>query len=317
MSFVYAINSVDFSIMSDTRISLNDELTNLWNTDDERRLIRQVGLIKSVIVSPNMVVCYAGNNIDKAAELLRKIKSVGNNLEQIIDIAYEIHYTAKVDDIEFIIGYCDGNTRELISIKNKQIVRDCKRAWIGSWVAYNELKRLENEISDQELKGRKLIVNNGDGKIHEEFLDEELARIWKLEDIFRVIVESGVDPTVGGMVVRIKIPIGENTFQYMSGMRIISSGWPQKIESGELIEFYQGAEQGSYCCNIYQSKFNFCCYIYEDNLGIVYADEEKYAKGLEGMKFPKLYKTNKEEFDLIAESNGAYSCVDLLNYYRG
>lgn len=311
MSFVYAINSVDFSIMSDTKIGLNDKLKKLWNTENKRRLIRQVGLIKSVIVSPNIVVCYAGNNIDKAAELLRKIKSVGYSLEQIIDIAYEIHNAAEVDDIEFIIGYCNKTTRELISIKNRRLVRDCKIAWIGSWDAYNEFKRLENEISDREIKGRKCIINNGDGKMQEEPLDEELARIWKLEDIFREIVESGVDPTVGGMVVRIKIPIGENTFQYMAGMTLISSGRPQKLECGESIEFYQGAEQGSYCCNIYQSKSNFCCYIYEDNLGIVYTDEEKYAKGLEGMKFPKIYKTNKEEFDFIAESNGAYSCIDL------
>ena len=239
MSFVYAINSVDFSIMSDTRISLNDELANLWNTEEERRLIRQVGLIKSVIVSPNVVVCYAGNNIDKAAELLRKTKSVGNNLEQIIDIAYEIHNTAEEDDIEFIVGYCDENTRELISIKNRQLVRNCKIAWIGSWDAYNEFKRLENEISVQELKGRKLIKE--DGRIHEKFIDEELAKIRKLEDIFREVVESGVDSTVGGMVVRIKIPTGENTFQYMAGKRITSSSWPQKLECGESVTFYQGA----------------------------------------------------------------------------
>ena len=85
-----------------------------------------------------------------------------------------------------------------------------------------------------------------------------------------------------------------------------------KIECGEAMMFYQGAEKGSFCCNIYQSKSNFCCYIYEDNLGIVYTDEEIYVQGLEGMKFPKLYKMDKEKFDFVAEDNGAYSCVDLL-----
>ena len=50
MSFVYAINSVDFSILSDTKIDLNENLKNLWNTEAERQLIKQVGLIKSVIV---------------------------------------------------------------------------------------------------------------------------------------------------------------------------------------------------------------------------------------------------------------------------
>ena len=312
MSFVYAINSVDFSIMSDTKINLNENLKNLWNTEAERQLIKQVGLIKNVIVSPNIVVCYAGNNIDKAAELLREIKTIGNNLDQIIEVAFNIHNTAQIDDIEFIIGYCDKNRRELISIKNKQLVRNCKAAWIGSWHAYNEFKRMENEIADEKIKGRKAIVCDKDGKMCEEPVDEELARIWELENIFSKVVESGVDSTVGGMTVRIKIPEDENTFQYMAGMSLISSDWPQKLECGDAIMFYQGAEKGSFCCSIYQSKSNFCCYIYEDNLGIVYTDEEKYVHGLEGMKFPKFYKMDKEKFDLIAENNGAFSCVDLL-----
>lgn len=312
MSFVYAINSVDISIMSDTKIYLDENLKNLWNTESERQLVKQIGLIKSVIVSPNIVVCYAGNNIDKAAELLREIKSIGNKLDQIIDVAYNIHEAAPVDDIEFIIGYCDKSRRELISIKNKQLVRNCKVAWIGSWDAYNEFKRMENEIPDEKIKGRKAIASDKNGKMREEPVNEELARIWELERIFRKVVESGVDPTVGGMTVRIKVPESENTFQYMAGISIMSSNWPQQLESGDAITFYQGVEKGSFCCNIYQSKSNFCCYIYEDNLGIVYTDEEEYVQGLEGMKFPKLYKMDKEKFDLIAENNGAYSCVNLM-----
>lgn len=311
MSFVYAINSVDFSIMSDTKIALNDELINLWNTEDERRLIRQVGLIKAIIVSPNIVVCYAGNNIDKAAELLREINSAGNNLEQIIEKAYEIHNNAEIDDIEFIIGYCDENRRELISIKDRRIVRDCKVAWIGSWDAYHEFKRMEDEISDEEIKGKKLIVYEGDGKMRTEPIDEEAVRISELEKTFSKIVESGVGSTVGGMAVRIRIPRGEDTFQYMASANLIAGGWTQTVKCGEAIQFYQGVEKGSYCCNVYQSKSNFCCYIYEGNLGIVYTDEEIYNQDLKGMKFPKLYKMDKAEFDLIAESNGAYSYFDL------
>ncbi len=309
MSFVYAINSVDFLIMSDTKISLNDKLSNLWNTQYEKQLIKQIGLIKSIIVSPNIVVCYAGNNIDKAAELLRKIKLVNNRLEEIIDIANKIH-KLNVYDIEFIIAYCDKDKRKLISIKDGKIIEDCKVAWLGSWDAYNEFKRLENEISDELVKGKKAIVV--DKRMLEEPIDEDLIRIWKLEEIFKKVVESGVDSTVGGMTVRIKIPEEENTFQYMAGVSCVSSNWSQKVESGKLVQFYQGAERGSYCCNIYQSKFNFCCYIYEDNLGVIYTNEEKYVQSLEGMKFPKLYKIDKKTFDIIAKSNGAYPCIEIL-----
>lgn len=309
MSFIYAINSAELSIMSDTKISLNDQLEKLWNTEDERRIIKQIGLIKSVIVSPNIVVSYAGNKIDKAAELLREIKSVGNSLEQIIEIAYKIHNDAEKDDIEFIIGYCDKTNRELISIKNGKVVRNCKTAWLGSWDAYNEFKRMENEL--YKIKRKKNIDIESTGNVHERFLDEEVDRIKGLEKIFREVIESGIDSTVGGMVVSIKIPNGENTFQYMAEIKLRASSWPQILELGESAQFYQGAEQGSYCCNIYQSKINFCCYIYEDKLGIVYTDELNYNQSLKGIKFPKLYKLDKEEFDLIAESNGAYSCFDV------
>ena len=55
--------------------------------------------MKSVIVSPNMVICYAGNNIDNAAELLRKVKNSSCNLDEIISAAFEIHSTSGKDAI--------------------------------------------------------------------------------------------------------------------------------------------------------------------------------------------------------------------------
>lgn len=95
------------------------------------------------------------------------------------------------------------------------------------------------------------------------------------------------------------------------GISCISSFWVQETKTDENIMLYQGRELGSFCCNIYQSSEEFCCYIYEDNLGIVYTDAVCYSKDLEGMKFPKLYNMNKQEFDKIASESGAYPCVDL------
>lgn len=135
-----------------------------------------------------------------------------------------------------------------------------------------------------------------------------MERICALETIFRTIVKSGVDPTVGGMMVRVKWQETTETFEYMSEFSSISSSWPQTIKSGDTIKFYQGPEKGSYCCNVYQSNKNFCCYIYEACMGIVYTDEEVYDEHLAGMKFPKLYKVCVEEFDDIAQFNGAHVC---------
>ena len=311
MSFVYAMNDMIFSIMSDTKIEIKDDLSRLWNSEKEKRLVKQIGLMKSIIVSPNIVICYAGNNINKAAELVRRTKAISNNLKEIINIAYEIHVASEEDAIEFIIAYCDETTRELISVKNNQIIRDCKVAWLGSLKSYTELKRLESLISEDEIKGKKSITCSENGKLIEEDLSEELVKAYKMEDCFTKVVNSRIDSTVGGMAVRVRAMEGDNTFQYMAGMTAIASNWSQTVQPGECIILFQGADKGSFCCNVYQSDRNFCCYVYEANYGIVYTDAVSYSNDLWGLKFPVIYKTDKQSFDRIAEQNGAYYCIGL------
>ncbi len=311
MSFVYAINDVIFSIMSDTKIGIKDDLLKLWNSESECRLVKQIGLMKSIIVSPNIVIAYAGNNINKAAELLRNVTNSSGKLEDILSVALKIHTSSKEDAIEFIVAYCGENTRELISVKNQQVFRNCKVAWLGSWEAYNEFKRLESLISEDDVKGKKSITRTDNGEFLEEDLDEELVRAYKIEECFSEVVNSGIDSTVGGMAVRIRAMEGENTFQYMAGLKAIASNWPQKVKQGGKIVFHQGADKGSFCCNVYQSSRNFCCYVYEANCGIVYTDDVIYTRNLEGMKFPKIYKMNKKSFDDIAAQNGAYPCIEI------
>ena len=309
MSFVYAVNDVLFSILSDTKIVLDENLVCQWNTEDERQLVEQFGLMKSVIVSPNMVICYAGNNIDYAAELLRKVKNSSCNLDEIISAAFEIHAASGKDAIEFIIAYGDSARRELISIKDQQIYRNCKEAWLGSFEAYKEFRRLESEISTDDVKGKKSITYTDDGKFVEEDIDENIIRAYRREECFSRVVYSGCDPSVSGMSVRIRWMEYEDTFQYMEGIIAVTSNWPQILKLGDSIEFLQGADKGSFCCGVYQSSRNYCCYVYEDNCGIVFTDEVVYNLGLEGMKFPKLFRTDKKSFDEIAKQNGAYSSI--------
>lgn len=122
-------------VLSDTKIGINENLSGLWNDEASKKLVAQLGMIKSVIISPYIVISYAGNNINKAAHLLHDIKQKNYNLEKIVQNAFNIHNSAQIDDIEFIIGYYeDKNKNELISIKNGKIVRNCKRAWLGSAV---------------------------------------------------------------------------------------------------------------------------------------------------------------------------------------
>ena len=311
MSFIYAINDVIFSIMSDTKIGIKDDLLKLWNSESEKRLVTQMGLMKSIIVSPNIVICYAGNNINKAAELMRNVTNSLDNLEEIIGVAFKIHTSSEEEAIEFIIAYCDETSRELISVKNQHIIRNCKVAWLGSWDAYNEFKGLESKISISDVKDKKTITYLKNGEVSEGNISEEVERVYKIEECFSHVVSSGFDPTVGGMAVRIRAMEGENKFQYMAGMNATASNWPQLLQPGESIRFFQGADKGSFCYNIYQSCLNFCCYVYEANCGIVYTDEVIYSEDLEGLKFPKIYKMNKQSFDEVAKQNGAYSCIEM------
>ena len=311
MSFVYALNDVLFSILSDTKIIVDDNVVSQWNTEDERQLVKQFGLMKSIIVSSNMVICYAGNNIDYAAGLLRKAKNCSGNLDEIVSTAFEIHATSGKDEIEFIIAYCDSTRRELVCIKDQQLYRNCKAAWLGSIDAYKEFRRLESEISTDDIKGKKSITYTEDGRFIEEDIDENTLRAYKTEECFSKVVYSECDPSVGGMSVRIRWMEYESTFQYMEGTFAVTSNWPQLLQTGDSIVFLQGADKGSFCCSVYQSSRNYCCYMYEDECGIVFTDDVVYNLGLEGMKFPKLFKTDKKSFDEIANQNGAYCKIDF------
>ena len=85
---------------------------------------------------------------------------------------------------EFIIAYGDSVRRELVSIKDHQIYRNCKEAWLGSFEAYKEFRRLGSEISTDDVKGKKSITYTDDGKFVEEDIDENIIRSYKKEGVF-------------------------------------------------------------------------------------------------------------------------------------
>ena len=310
MSFIYAMNDGVFTVMSDTKVTVNDKLLGLWNDPNSRHLVEQLGMIKCIIVGPHIVVAYAGNNVAGMGKLLREVSGSHIDLEDIIQIAYEIHMEGKEDSIEFIIGYYRSKEEsELISIKNNEIVRNCRKAWLGSIDAYKEFKRLEEEIQEKEYKEVYVNVIEA-GKIYRELLDEKIAYSMQLRTIFEKVINSNIDESVGGVAVKVAIPEGNEHFEYMGGISAYSSNHSQIVQPGQNIIFYQGVEAGSYCCNVYQSEKDFCMYIYEDKLGIIYTSENCYVDGLEGLKYPVLYKnTNEEEFEEIAAQHGAYQCV--------
>ena len=73
MSFVYAFYNEDsFSILADTKVGINDRLLNLWQSETMIQNVKDYGIIKNMILSPELVLCFAGNNIALANQLVLK-----------------------------------------------------------------------------------------------------------------------------------------------------------------------------------------------------------------------------------------------------
>lgn len=153
MSFIYAEKYTitneegqldQLSIYSDTKVMLNGAIRANWSKKQKEN-IEKYGLIKSIIVSPKCCISFAGNNISHANKLLSMIYSQRSfHLDELLKWAYDIHKHAKTDDIEFLVCFADGDDEtEIISIKNNEIIRDCKSAWIGSKATFNKMQELK------------------------------------------------------------------------------------------------------------------------------------------------------------------------------
>ena len=147
MSFVFAVkHTFEFdgfekkltSIYSDTKVSLDGTSKETWG-DQTWTLVNKYGLIKSIIVGPKCCVSFAGNNIAHAHKLLSQLYAKGMFSEdELLELAFNIHLNAPVDEIEFIIAIADEEDEtELVCIKDGEMRRNCASAWIGSQRAFS------------------------------------------------------------------------------------------------------------------------------------------------------------------------------------
>ena len=145
MSFIYAektynpnIQKNDLKVFGDTKIELgNNAKANL--TAVQYNLIKKYGIIKSTICCPELCISFAGNEIIYASELFNQLSNTKQfDVEDVVDLAYSIHKTAKFeDDIEFIITYFSDkdNDVHIDYVKEGEKHVDVSFAWIGSSIA--------------------------------------------------------------------------------------------------------------------------------------------------------------------------------------
>lgn len=225
MSFVFAEKHFDeslkielFSISCDTKI-IPDNYSNLNFSKQQMHSINKWGIIKSTILSPDLCISFAGNNIKYAGILFNTLFEIGSlDTNEVQRIALDIHKNAEsIDDIEFIISSFNDDKFNICCIKNQEIYYDCKSCYIGSPKAYSFF-RSKNKIND-------------------------------ISTAFADTVNGCPDNSVGGFPIRVIYGIDEQSFVYAYS-RSFTSCRSVIVKQGEAIPFFLSGSDGGFSYEI-------------------------------------------------------------------
>jgi len=221
MSFIYAEKVNDsLNIFSDTKIGFKDDI-GLSYSKEQAELVRTFGIVKTIILSPEFSISFAGNNISLASKLCLMLRDKREfTTQEALDIAFYIHNNAKENDIEFIIASCKNHTLSLNCIKNHELSKDVQIAWIGSKEAHREFQKLRNE-------NNKGLASN------------------RTSTAFLEVVNGCKDDTVGGFPISARYNAYTNTITY-SECCTIQSSKSQTVKAGEAFKFFLANEDGGF-----------------------------------------------------------------------
>ena len=236
MSFVYAVKfpiECDGQthkcthIYSDTKISLYGAVKSNWG-DKTRCAVERYGLIKSIIISPNCCISFAGNNIALAHQLLETLHELNDfSKDTILHYAFKIHTDHPPDEVEFIICLAseDGET-EIICIKEGNIERNCLIAWIGSYDAFRALQkyRFDNPVLSNSY----------------------------FYTFTHALRHCG-DETVGGFPIHVRFDEYTKEFEYAEGLVSVAER-TQELLSGMQIKLGGTAAEGAYTAHYIASN---------------------------------------------------------------
>lgn len=257
MSFVYAEkNYIQFQnekhpithIYSDTKITL-DEASSLNWKPYIYNAVKKYGIIKSIILNPRCCISFAGNNIAYAHKLLEQLYAWQSFTDdQLINLAYQIHKAAPVDDIEFIICLADEKDETRITcIKNNSIATDNLTAWIGSRKAFETMQKIRIEKNKE---------------------SGEPGTRFSYQAFKRTLVECG-DDSVGGFEIMIIYDRNEHSFFYAERAEL-STERLQIVKPGEAIRINGIAEEGACTVHYHESSEDVLIDIEQADLSILY-----------------------------------------------
>lgn len=212
MSFVYAYkhNNKIFMI-GDTKITIDDS-NGIDNFKDKRQLVEELGILKTIILSNDLALGFAGNNVGLVDKALRDIFQ--NSFEQAEIIKILVEYSLKgIDAPDFILTY---KNEKIYLIKNGTI-EERDNCYIGSRDIFEELQKRRNY----------------------EPIGSETRQI------VRNLIKENVDNTVGGFCTEISFATLNNAYIYSE---VLDSTVTKEryIPSGGLIPLFDSAEDGGF-----------------------------------------------------------------------
>ena len=223
MSFVYAEtknNTLD--IYCDTKIGL-DNFAGATFSLEQAELIRKYGIVKTVLICPELAISFAGNNIYLASKLFKRLseKKIFST-QEVVDMAYDTHVAGKKNDVEFIVASCEYGKLSLQCIKECEVYSDCKFAWIGSPVAHSEFQKFRNFNNEGKASDRTQMA----------FLD---------------VVRGCSDSSVGGFCIEAGYNSIERCMGYRNCKTFQNSNFKvQVVQPGEEVCFYMNSEDGGF-----------------------------------------------------------------------
>ena len=290
MSFVYAFQDEEgITVISDTKIGIDQNVKG-WESQQMKLNIEAFGIIKCMILNPHLLLAFAGNNIKYVDDLMAKLKEKPFTIDEMIQWAYNIHLRTKKDnDIEFIICYFDENEQKIVSIKDKKEPEILPFAWIGSVDTFKEYRRL--------------------------MMEDESSSSYKRVNCIINAIQSGVDDSVGGVIVTVNANKNRPVFCYWE--KFVSCPINQCIKPNENLILSDGPEKGYYTYQVYQSEQNVALYFLEGEFGVIYSSigEEKELN-MEHLYLPHKVKVPQIYFDAYAWQIEADRGIYLESYTR-
>lgn len=293
MSFLYAGNyNNKIYMFSDTKVSFSSITEQeiffsrvLNNSEEKLNILKNFGIIKSVIINNNICIGFAGrlNDFNKLLGFIEEQNII--DLDAIKNKAKEINNNSN-NLTDFIIASANKTKKELYLVQNGNVffTESCS---IGSPETKQEFERYKCELEIRlKFKNEHQKVNN-----NIEVLKRDSQRIDS--EAFRNAIKTTSDDDVGGFMIRC---LEKDGYFYYPEYLESNVEKEYRLESNSSeVPLFDTVENGGYMYQFFESNDIVSLYINQMKRGIRYdscLEDIEYRY----LKFPIVYNLSEDEF---------------------